>query len=115
MECHRELVGALGNNALLYRTVARWVGKFQQGCVSTSHEQRSGRPLSSRLLRELFWTVYECKGYLHLIFLCQRRVRSSRLRCIDDETSGLNRSDALNRLMDPPSVLLAHISRHGLL
>ncbi|GFQ91421.1 HTH_48 domain-containing protein [Trichonephila clavata] len=39
---------SLGNNALSYRTVARWVGKFQQGRVSTSDEQRSGRPLSVR-------------------------------------------------------------------
>ncbi|GFV24517.1 uncharacterized protein TNCV_814011 [Trichonephila clavipes] len=46
MECHSELVEALGNNALLYRTVARWVGKFQQGRMSTSDEQRSGRPVS---------------------------------------------------------------------
>ncbi|GFW92472.1 HTH_48 domain-containing protein [Trichonephila clavipes] len=37
MECHSE---ALGNNALPFRTVARWVGKFQQGHVSTSDEQR---------------------------------------------------------------------------
>ncbi|GFT00917.1 HTH_48 domain-containing protein [Trichonephila clavipes] len=41
MEFHRELVEALGNNALTYRTVARWVEKFQQGRVSTSDEQRS--------------------------------------------------------------------------
>ncbi|GFX98012.1 HTH_48 domain-containing protein [Trichonephila clavipes] len=40
MECHSELVEALRNNALPYRAVARWVGKFQQGCVSTSDEQR---------------------------------------------------------------------------
>ncbi|PRD22236.1 UNVERIFIED_CONTAM: hypothetical protein NCL1_49611 [Trichonephila clavipes] len=26
IECHSELVEALGNNALPYRTVARWVG-----------------------------------------------------------------------------------------
>ncbi|GFR32943.1 HTH_48 domain-containing protein [Trichonephila clavata] len=38
MECHSEFVEALGNNALPYRTVARWVGKFQQGRVSTSNE-----------------------------------------------------------------------------
>jgi transposase len=48
MECHSELVEALGNNALPYRTVARWVGKFQQGHVSTSDEQRSGRPVRVR-------------------------------------------------------------------
>ncbi|GFX94171.1 HTH_48 domain-containing protein [Trichonephila clavipes] len=40
MEWHSELVEALGKNALPYRTVARWVGKFQQGRVSTSDEQR---------------------------------------------------------------------------
>ncbi|GFV03323.1 HTH_48 domain-containing protein [Trichonephila clavipes] len=39
MECHIELVEFLGNNALFYRTVARWVGTFQQGRVSTSDEQ----------------------------------------------------------------------------
>ncbi|GFS55155.1 HTH_48 domain-containing protein [Trichonephila clavipes] len=36
MESHSELVEALGNNALPYSTVARWIGKFQQGRVSTS-------------------------------------------------------------------------------
>ncbi|GFV11889.1 hypothetical protein TNCV_1217641 [Trichonephila clavipes] len=34
MECNNELVEALGNNALPYRTVARWIEKFQQGCVN---------------------------------------------------------------------------------
>ncbi|GFQ97871.1 HTH_48 domain-containing protein [Trichonephila clavata] len=48
MECHSEFVEALGNNALPYRIVARWVGKLQQGRVTTSTEQRSGRPLSVR-------------------------------------------------------------------
>ncbi|GFW49051.1 HTH_48 domain-containing protein [Trichonephila clavipes] len=42
MECHSELLEAIGNTALPYRTVARWIGKFQQGRVSTSDEQRSG-------------------------------------------------------------------------
>ncbi|GFQ66364.1 histone-lysine N-methyltransferase SETMAR [Trichonephila clavata] len=46
MECHSELVchSELGNNALPYRKIAWWVGKFQQGRVATSDEQRSGRP-----------------------------------------------------------------------
>ncbi|GFR22483.1 HTH_48 domain-containing protein [Trichonephila clavata] len=48
MECNGEFVEALGNKALSYRTVARWVEKFQQGRVSTSDKQRSGRPLSVR-------------------------------------------------------------------
>ncbi|GFW70442.1 HTH_48 domain-containing protein [Trichonephila clavipes] len=48
MECYSDLVEALGNNALPYCTVARWVGKFQQGRVSNSDEQRSGRPVSER-------------------------------------------------------------------
>ncbi|GFU94975.1 HTH_48 domain-containing protein [Trichonephila clavipes] len=42
LKCHNELVEVLGNNALPYRTVARWVGKFQQGRVSTCDDQRSG-------------------------------------------------------------------------
>ncbi|GFR28015.1 hypothetical protein TNCT_133991 [Trichonephila clavata] len=47
MDCHNENVEALGNNALPYCTVARWVGKFQQGHVSTSDEQRrDGRSVS---------------------------------------------------------------------
>ncbi|GFX31110.1 uncharacterized protein TNCV_2026131 [Trichonephila clavipes] len=49
MECHSELVEALGNNnSLPYHTVARWIGNFQQGPVSTSDKQRSGRPVSVR-------------------------------------------------------------------
>ncbi|GFV85758.1 uncharacterized protein TNCV_2003781 [Trichonephila clavipes] len=48
MECHSELVEAFGNNALPYRTVARWIGKFQKGRVSTSDEQCSGRLVSVR-------------------------------------------------------------------
>ncbi|GFR26228.1 HTH_48 domain-containing protein [Trichonephila clavata] len=48
MKCHSEFVEALGNNALPYRTVARWVRKFQQGRVSTSDEQRSGRPVTEQ-------------------------------------------------------------------
>ncbi|GFX49595.1 HTH_48 domain-containing protein [Trichonephila clavipes] len=39
-EWHSELEEALGNNTLPYRSVAMWVGKFQQGLVSTSDEQR---------------------------------------------------------------------------
>ncbi|GFQ72177.1 HTH_48 domain-containing protein [Trichonephila clavata] len=50
MECHSEFAEALGNIALPYRTVVvRWVGKFHEGRVSTSDEQRSGRPLSVRI------------------------------------------------------------------
>ncbi|GFY21695.1 HTH_48 domain-containing protein [Trichonephila clavipes] len=45
MKCYSELVEAFGNNALPNRTVARWIGKFQQGRVSTRDDQRSGRPV----------------------------------------------------------------------
>ncbi|GFQ86930.1 uncharacterized protein TNCT_254871 [Trichonephila clavata] len=48
MKCHIEFVETIGNNALPYRTVALWVGKFQKGRVSNSDEQRSGRPISVR-------------------------------------------------------------------
>ncbi|GFV61374.1 hypothetical protein TNCV_445901 [Trichonephila clavipes] len=44
MECQSELVEAIGINALPYRAVTRWIGKFQQGC----DEQRSGPPASVR-------------------------------------------------------------------
>ncbi|GFW76526.1 zinc finger MYM-type protein 6 [Trichonephila clavipes] len=46
MECHSELVEVLGNSVLPYLIVARWIGKFQQGRVSTSDEQHLGRPVS---------------------------------------------------------------------
>ncbi|GFU63609.1 uncharacterized protein TNCV_4502751 [Trichonephila clavipes] len=49
MECHSELVEALGNNALPYRTVARWIVKVSARTpVSTGDEQRSGRPVIER-------------------------------------------------------------------
>ncbi|GFV64566.1 histone-lysine N-methyltransferase SETMAR [Trichonephila clavipes] len=65
MECHSELVETIGKNALLYRTVAPWVGKFQQGRVSTSDEQRSGRLNGDQFLSRIiaideFWaSAYE--------------------------------------------------------
>ncbi|GFT46670.1 HTH_48 domain-containing protein [Trichonephila clavipes] len=46
MGCHCELLETLGNNALPYRRAARRVGKFRQGLVSTSDEQRSRPPVS---------------------------------------------------------------------
>ncbi|GFW43060.1 suppressor of hairless protein homolog [Trichonephila clavipes] len=57
-----QLVEALGNNALPYRTVARWIEKFQQGRVSTSDEQRSGRPVSVRtaLARAVIEQLMNC-------------------------------------------------------
>ncbi|GFW24261.1 HTH_48 domain-containing protein [Trichonephila clavipes] len=57
MECHSELVEAIGNNALPYHTVTRWVGMFQQGRVSTSEAQHSGRLVSERT--DLAHTVIE--------------------------------------------------------
>ncbi|GFT99605.1 uncharacterized protein TNCV_114831 [Trichonephila clavipes] len=48
MKCHSELVEALGNNALPYCTVSQWIGKFQQRRVTTSDQQRSGRPVDVR-------------------------------------------------------------------
>ncbi|GFU63616.1 hypothetical protein TNCV_3078801 [Trichonephila clavipes] len=49
MECHSELVEALGNNALPYRTVARWIVKFQQGlCQPVMSNVRDDRSLSGQ-------------------------------------------------------------------
>ncbi|GFT30708.1 uncharacterized protein TNCV_759051 [Trichonephila clavipes] len=68
MECHSELEETLGNNALSYRTVVWWVGKFQQGHVSTSNEQRLGRPVIVQTARVVIeqlmdqdrrWTLLE--------------------------------------------------------
>ncbi|GFU06819.1 uncharacterized protein TNCV_4353711 [Trichonephila clavipes] len=50
MGCHSELMEALGNNALPYPIVARWVGKFQKERMSTSDEQRLGRSVTHRTL-----------------------------------------------------------------
>ncbi|GFQ77608.1 HTH_48 domain-containing protein [Trichonephila clavata] len=46
MECHSELVEALRNNVLPCRRVAQGVEKFQEGRMSTSDEQRSGRSVT---------------------------------------------------------------------
>ncbi|GFV54409.1 uncharacterized protein TNCV_57601 [Trichonephila clavipes] len=67
MECHRELVEVLENNALPYRTVAWWLGKLQHGCVSTSDEQRSGRSVSvctdlARAVIEQIMDYINCHG-----------------------------------------------------
>ncbi|KAJ4429286.1 hypothetical protein ANN_26290 [Periplaneta americana] len=50
-ECHRELVEAVGNNALPYRTVARWVAAFQRGCEATSDLQWARQPKVKEPLR----------------------------------------------------------------
>lgn len=46
-ECHSELVEALGDRALPYRTVARWTEAFQRGREASVDLQRSGHPVSS--------------------------------------------------------------------
>ncbi|GFR33709.1 HTH_48 domain-containing protein [Trichonephila clavata] len=82
MECPSEFVEALGNNALPYHTVARWVGKFQQGCVSTSDEQHSGRPVSVR--KDLARTVIE------QLMDEDRRWTLLELECIEKRTSNVS-------------------------
>ncbi|GFQ68338.1 HTH_48 domain-containing protein [Trichonephila clavata] len=47
MECHNEFVEALGNNALPYCTIARWVGKFQQRRVMRNVRDDRHVPSSS--------------------------------------------------------------------
>lgn len=46
--CHQELVEALGNNALTYRIVARWVVAFQRERQATRHMKWSRRPVGVR-------------------------------------------------------------------
>ena len=47
-ECHSELTEALGNRALPYRTVARWVSAFQRGRDASADMRRTGRPRTLR-------------------------------------------------------------------
>ena len=47
-ECHSELTEALGNLALPYRIVARWVAAFQRGRVAIADMRRTGRPRTVR-------------------------------------------------------------------
>ncbi|GFY15930.1 uncharacterized protein TNCV_1285751 [Trichonephila clavipes] len=116
MECHRELVEALGNNALPYRTVARRIGKFQQGRVSTSDEQRSGRQVSvwtdlaHAIIEQL---MYYIKGYAlhygsigpettHIRLLCPKNWAVSLVvRASDFRPEGLGSM--------PPNTLRVHM------
>jgi hypothetical protein len=47
-ECHSELVEALGDRAVPYRTVARWTEAFQCGREASGDLQCSGRQVSVR-------------------------------------------------------------------
>ena len=47
-KCHSELIEALGNRVLLYRTVARWAAAFQRGRVASADMRRTGRPRTVR-------------------------------------------------------------------
>ncbi|GFW44645.1 HTH_48 domain-containing protein [Trichonephila clavipes] len=53
MECHSELVEALVKNTLPSHTVERWVGKFQQGRVSTTDEQRGAANADAVVIQRL--------------------------------------------------------------
>ncbi|PSN39588.1 hypothetical protein C0J52_06900 [Blattella germanica] len=46
-ESHAKLQQALGNQALPYRTVARWVGAFKEGRESTADLPHSGHSVSA--------------------------------------------------------------------
>ena len=43
-QCHRGLQEACDAAALPYRTVARWVAAFRDGCECLEHMPRSGHP-----------------------------------------------------------------------
>jgi hypothetical protein len=43
-QCHQRLFEACGNDALPYRTVARWVSAFRSGRDETVHLSSTGRP-----------------------------------------------------------------------
>lgn len=73
-ECHTELREALGDRALPYRTVARWMEAFKRGRAATVDLPRSGRPESAHtvvqvaviencLRDERRWTVAELAAH----------------------------------------------------
>jgi hypothetical protein len=45
-ECQSELVEALSDRALQYRTVARWIEALNRGREASAYLQRNGRPMS---------------------------------------------------------------------
>ena len=47
-ECHSELTEALGNRALPYRTLAKWVAAFPRGRIGSTNMRRTGRPRTVR-------------------------------------------------------------------
>ncbi|GFT33444.1 uncharacterized protein TNCV_3045531 [Trichonephila clavipes] len=61
MECCSELVEALGNNALPYRTVARWVGKFQLSGKVQCVEKLEHRPYSPDISPYDFYLITKIK------------------------------------------------------
>ncbi|GFV13978.1 putative molluscan insulin-related peptide(s) receptor receptor beta chain [Trichonephila clavipes] len=77
MECDSELVEALGNNALPDRVVARRVGKFQQGRVSTTDEQRGAANADADSIQLLPHRCgYSSRDYIEVLFDCSK-VRNS--------------------------------------
>ena len=47
-ECHAQLLQAVGDRALPYRTVARWVAAFESGREASKDKPRTGRPRTVR-------------------------------------------------------------------
>ncbi|GFT99606.1 HTH_48 domain-containing protein [Trichonephila clavipes] len=63
MECHSELVEALGNNALPYRTVARWVGSFSKGvCQPVMSNVRDDSQMVRQMLRLMVFSASHIVG-----------------------------------------------------
>ncbi|GFW57640.1 uncharacterized protein TNCV_2925591 [Trichonephila clavipes] len=63
MECHSELVEALGNDALPYRTIARW--RERENCPvlrNSEKENGSSLPLSPRIVTMVRREPEEEKG-----------------------------------------------------
>jgi hypothetical protein len=96
-EFHSELVEAVENNALPYRTVARWAATFQRGRATSGDLERSGRPLRSDVSRAVIdqcmeydriWTLFELQAETSiekrtiLMFLMEDHQRSSRVTFI---------------------------------
>ncbi|GFU88473.1 HTH_48 domain-containing protein [Trichonephila clavipes] len=112
MECHSELVKTLGNNALPHRTVARWIGKFQQGCVSTSDEQQWTSSIKySNLFKSIYALILQHKvgqNDLSIItfqyFVCVCFMSSYNIPVLEQWNSGAGGAACKQKWVEPPDL-----------
>lgn len=65
-DIHDDMVATLGNDAILYATLKRWVAEFKRGRQSIEYDVRSGRPVTV--------ATKEMVNKVHTIVMNDRRV-----------------------------------------